>query len=54
MALGDIVIVRGLQCRIIAIRPFGTVDVESLDGRYVWRLSGLPLTSDQMLREGRF
>jgi hypothetical protein len=28
--------------RIIAVYPFGTVDVESLDGKRHWRVTGLP------------
>lgn len=39
--IGDLVTVRGVACKVIAVRPFGTMDVESLDGKYTWRLSGL-------------
>lgn len=41
--IGQLVTVRGIECRIIAIRPMGTVDVEATDGTgRCWRVSGLP------------
>jgi hypothetical protein len=33
--------VRGISCRIVKIRKFGTIDVVSLDGKRSFRLSGL-------------
>jgi hypothetical protein len=39
--VGDRCWVRGVACRIVAIRPAGTIDVEALDGSRAWRLSGL-------------
>lgn len=39
--LGQIIRIRGLFCRIVRIRPFGTIDVESLDGSRAFRVSGL-------------
>jgi hypothetical protein len=39
--LGMIVNVRGVKCRIVAVLPFGTIDVEALDGSGCWRVSGL-------------
>jgi hypothetical protein len=40
-AIGQLCTIRGLQCRIIAIENFGTIVVESLDGLYYFRVSGL-------------
>ena len=40
-AIGMIVKVLGQDCRITKIRPFGTIDVESLDGLRAYRVSGL-------------
>ena len=39
--VGQIVTVHGKDCRIVKVRPFGTIDVVSLDGSKAWRLSGL-------------
>ena len=40
--VGDYCVVRGQQCRIIAVRPAGTIDVEATDGSgRCWRVSGL-------------
>lgn len=39
--IGQTMEVRGVLCRIIKVRPFGTVDVVSLCGRYAFRVSGL-------------
>ncbi len=39
--VGMLVTVRGVKCRIFKVRPFGTIDVESLCGKYAWRVSGL-------------
>lgn len=36
--------VRGQDCRIIAIHPLGTIDVETLDGSRCYRISGLAFT----------
>lgn len=38
--VGDWCTVYGVRCVIIAVRPFGTIDVEAPDGR-CWRVSGL-------------
>lgn len=42
--IGQACVVRGKECRIIAIRALGTVDVEALDGSGCWRVSGLSWT----------
>lgn len=39
--IGQICIVRGLKCRVIAIEPAGTIVVESIDGKRWYRVSGL-------------
>lgn len=39
--LGDIVTVRGIKCRVFRIHPFGTMDVEALDGSVCFRVTGL-------------
>jgi len=39
--IGQIIEVRGVLCTIIRVRPFGTVDVVSLDGQHAWRVTGL-------------
>lgn len=39
--IGQLITVRGIACRIIKIRPFGTLDVVSLCGNHAWRVSGL-------------
>lgn len=41
--IGQHVMVRGVECVIFKIHAFGTIDVESLDGKHAWRLSGLPM-----------
>lgn len=41
--IGQLVTVRGIECRIFKVHPFGTIDVVSLCGNYAWRLSGMPL-----------
>lgn len=40
--VGQLVQVYGVWCRVETVRPFGTVDVEAVDGsgRW-WRVSGL-------------
>jgi hypothetical protein len=45
---GQIVYLRGVECRIVRIRPAGTIDVEATDrsGRR-WRVSGLPFVEKQ-------
>ena len=42
-AVGQIIRVRGMDCRIVKVRPLGTVDVVSLCGRFAFRVSGLPM-----------
>lgn len=39
--IGQLVTVRGVQCRIVKVRPMGTIDVVALDGSRAWRVSGL-------------
>jgi len=39
--VGQVVYVRGIACRIVAVLPMRTIDVTSLDGRQSFRLSGL-------------
>lgn len=39
--IGDLVTVRGVECRIFKIHPFGTIDVEEINGPRAWRLTGL-------------
>lgn len=39
--IGQLVTVRGIECRIIAIHHAGTIDVESLCGQFYFRVSGL-------------
>ena len=39
--IGQIVKVYGVDCRIVKIHPFGTIDVVRLDGSRAYRLSGL-------------
>lgn len=42
--VGMTMTVRGVKCRIVRVRAFGTVDVVSLCGAYAWRVSGLPFS----------
>ena len=44
IAVGDVFEVRGVTVRIIKIRPFGTIDVVTLDGEKAFRISGLMFT----------
>lgn len=30
-----------IACRIVAIHPLGTIDIEEIDGDRAWRVSGL-------------
>lgn len=39
--IGQIMVVYGLKCRIFKIHPFGTVDVEEINGPHVYRITGL-------------
>lgn len=43
--VGQPVVVRGVQCRVTAVLPMGTIEVEAVDesGR-CWRVSGLAFT----------
>lgn len=41
--VGDAITVRGVECRVSKVLPFGTIDVVSLCGRYAWRVSGFTL-----------
>jgi hypothetical protein len=40
--LGQLITVRGVQCRIVKIYPLGTLDCVSLDGLRSYRVTGLP------------
>lgn len=39
--LGQLVTIRGVACRIIAIEGYGTIVVEATDGTRWFRVSGL-------------
>lgn len=39
--IGQLMMVRGVQCKIVKILPFGTLDVVSICGQYAYRVSGL-------------
>lgn len=39
--IGQSVTVYGVQCTIVAIHSFGTIDVVECNGDRTWRLSGL-------------
>lgn len=39
--IGQIIKVYGQDCRIVKVRPFGTIDVVTLDGAKAYRLSEL-------------
>lgn len=39
--VGDRTTVRGVPVEIVKVRPFGTIDVVSLDGKHAWRVTGL-------------
>jgi hypothetical protein len=42
--IGDLCTVRNLACKIVAVRDFGTIDVESIDERNLnaaFRVTGL-------------
>lgn len=41
--VGQLMSVRGMQCRVFKLHPLGTLDVVSLCGRYAFRLTGLPV-----------
>jgi hypothetical protein len=41
--INQIIIVRGIRCRIFKIHPLGTIDVCEIGGSRAFRLSGLPL-----------
>jgi len=43
MKINQIITVRGIKCRIVIIRPIGTIDVSSLCGKYHFRVSGLTI-----------
>jgi hypothetical protein len=44
IAVGDVFELRGVTVRITKIRPFGTIDVVTLDGSKAYRVSGLVFT----------
>ena len=39
--IGQLITVRNVLCRIVKIRPFGTLDVVSVSGNLAFRVSGL-------------
>lgn len=39
--VGQLTTIYGVDCRIVKIHPFGTMDVVSLDGSKSWRVTGL-------------
>ncbi len=39
--VGQPITVRNVPCQIVKVRPFGTLDVVSLDGKNAFRVSGL-------------
>jgi len=43
LQIGALVTVRGVPCRVVRIRPCGTIDVLALDGSGAWRVSGVAL-----------
>lgn len=45
LRVGSLVEVRGVLCRVFAVHPLGTVDVEEVNGGRCWRLSGLAVRS---------
>jgi hypothetical protein len=42
--IGDQMTVRGVRCVVFKVRPFGTIDVVSVDGKQAFRVSGLAST----------
>lgn len=40
--IGMLVTVRGIVCKVYAIRGAGTVDVQAVNGDQCFRISGLP------------
>lgn len=40
---GQMINVRGVMCKIVKLRPLGTLDAQAPDGR-TFRVSGLPFT----------
>jgi len=38
---GQLITIYGHKCRIVTVHPFGTLDVETLDGSRAWRVTGL-------------
>ena len=43
LKVGDVVTVYGTLCRVFKVHPFGTVDVEQIEGDRAYRVSGLAL-----------
>lgn len=39
--IGDLVEARGQRCRVTRVHPFGTYDVETVDGARCYRITGL-------------
>ncbi len=39
--IGQRYTLRGVSCEIVAVHPFGTIDVVEIDGPGAWRVSGL-------------
>lgn len=42
--IGQIVTVRGLECRITKVLPFGTIECESISTHHAFRVSGCMFT----------
>jgi len=49
--VGQVTKVRGVVCRISKVHPFGTIDVEEIDGLRAWRITGLMVGDDDPTRE---
>lgn len=39
--VGQPITVRNVPCQIVKVRPFGTLDVVSIDGKHAFRVTGL-------------
>ena len=41
LKIGSSITVRDIACTVVKVRPFGTVDVVSVCGKYAFRVTGL-------------